>query len=138
MTSASYMPRGKLPVPLTIRDSGNSLSKGGSELHVGVRWAAFLSWHYGEDYYAFKRISQEFRCDARTAKAWLAGQKPDIGQLARAAQLFGVAAIAAVLHPEDKTIKELQLIEDIDQLKQRLQKVQQLIGEVSFEREQKP
>lgn len=143
MSSFVYVPRNKVMVTPTINDSGKSLQKGSRTLpapeaghkQVGARWGLFLQRQYGADYYAYKRISQDFRCDARTAKAWLAGQKPDIGQLARAAQLYGAPAIVGVLHPDDKTIKEIALIGEIDQLKQRLQYMQQLIGEVSGERE---
>lgn len=133
MNSCVYAPRSKLPVPPSTGDSGDALSKEHSSLQVGARWAQLLRQHYGTDYHAFKKLSQDFRCDARTAKAWLAGQKPDIGQLARAARLFGATAVAAVLHPEDRSIKSIQLIEEIDQLKQRLRKMQQLIGEFSAE-----
>lgn len=143
MSSFVYVPRNKVLVTPTINDSGKSLQKSSRTLpaseaghkQVGARWALFLQRQYGADYYAYKRISQDFRCDARTAKAWLAGQKPDIGQLARAAQLYGAPAIAGVLHPEDKTIKEIELIGELQQLRQRLHDLQRLIGEVSCELE---
>lgn len=136
MTSCAAISAIKNPARINMGGSDKSLSKADNDLQVGIRWAQLLREQYGTDYHAFKRISQDFRCDARTAKAWLANQKPDIGQLARAAQLFGALPALGVLHPDDETTKRIQLAEDIHLLKQRLQKMQQLIGEVSLELEE--
>lgn len=115
---------------------GKTMLKNGNELHalpskedLGERWARFLRSKYPSRDTA-KLIMRDFGCKARTATAWLGGQSPHPVQLARAGQLFGPVAIAAVLFPETHFYMTADIQDAVNVLDGKLKNIKRQLGEL--------
>ena len=93
---------------------------------IGQRWAEFLRNNYNTRH-AAKSIARDFPCEPRTAKAWLAGQAPQLRHFMRAMQLFGVDAVLGVLVPETQAEKN-NLHDDLLDLRSRLDRLSKELG----------
>lgn len=91
---------------------------------LGCRWAAFLRFHYPMQS-ADKIIARDFHCAQRTARSWLAGQEPRSEVIARAGELFGLAAAVRVLFPDFQEVTTLSLVDRIDAMMTQLSALRQ-------------
>lgn len=103
---------------------------GGVSPDIGQRWAQILRQQYPERN-AAKNIARDFGCETRTATAWLGGNPPQTHMLARAAQVLGPAAIAAVLFPETHFYCTAELNEAIEDLETRIDRLKTKLRGIS-------
>ncbi|MBL8713225.1 MAG: hypothetical protein JNM12_10015 [Alphaproteobacteria bacterium] len=94
---------------------------------IGDRWSALLRSRYPERN-AAKSIARDFDCETRTAKAWLAGQRPQLDGFSRAAQLFGISAVIGVLWPDSEEHHRSKLHDDLQELRSRLDRMSRELG----------
>lgn len=88
---------------------------------VGQRWAALLRQHYPA--HAAKNIARDFRCEARTAKAWLSGQSPQLQHFMAAAKIIGIAEVLGVLFPDTDLHQKIKLHDDLQDLRSQLDRL---------------
>jgi hypothetical protein len=122
------------PVAYTFTQTGrrNAMAEKDNQLQVsreaaGARWAALLRAKYGTRQ-AAKCIARDFSCETRTAKAWLAGQSPQLRHFLRAAQLFGISAVVGVLWPESHDYHRSKIHDDLLELRSRLDLLSRELG----------
>ena len=122
--------------PQCATTKGKTMSKHGNGFHenagpcngdYGQRWAGFLRQRYTGTC-AAKRIARDFECEPRTATAWLGGQPPHIRHLARAGQVFGPVAIAAVLFPDTTYFLSADMHDAIGVLQARIDDIKNKLG----------
>lgn len=93
---------------------------------IGQRWADMLRRHYGA--HAAKNISRDFKCETRTAKAWLSGQSPQLRHFMDAARIIGIAPVLGVLFPETDIHQSMKLHNDLLELRSRIDKLTTELG----------
>ncbi len=113
------------------------MSKNNNELHgdshvsretIGKKWAALLREHWPRD--RAKNVARAFGCDVRTAQSWLCGQTPQLHHFIRAAQLIGFSRVVGVLFPDTDLHSRAQLHDDLLELRSRLDRLSQELGEL--------
>jgi hypothetical protein len=97
---------------------------------LAERWARFLRLKYPPRDTA-KHIMRDFNCEPRTATAWLSAHNPPhICQLARAGQLFGPVAVAAVLFPDTCFYLKADIHEALASVEARIETIRQRLGDL--------